>query len=124
MLRRFLGDLLSVLRERPAALAAVAQALTALVVTRYHFTPGETGAIEAAGSAVYAAVVALLSRPVKVQALTGLVSAVVTLAVAFGWQYSTPTSVSLISTVMTAVLLLVGEQRTVALAGHKAGEAH
>lgn len=118
-MRNLFKRLLALVTEQPAAVAAAVQAIAALVVTRYHVTPGQTGAIEAAVSAVLGLLVALGTHPFRTQAVSGLIAAVGTLAVAFGWHFSAST-VSIVNAVAVALLLLVRGQDTVTLAEYRA----
>lgn len=110
------------LRDQPTTVAVTVQAITALVVSHYHFTPGQAGAIEAATAAVLGVVAATFTHPFRVQAVSGLVTAATTLAVAFGWHFSTET-VSVINAVATALILLVRGQKTITLAEYRARRA-
>lgn len=100
--------MLRIIKTEPALAAGVVQAVISLAVgLGLHLTAGQTGALEAATSAVLAAVVAFSARPVQVSAFTGALAAVGTVLVAFGVPHVTGGSVSSLNAVLVAVLALV-----------------
>ena len=107
-----MSKLLNVIKTEPVMITGLVQAILALVVgLGFALTAGQTGALEAATSAVLALVAAVSVRPFPVAALTGAFTAVATALVAFGVPHVTTGEVSLLNTVVVAVLAL-------ALRGH------
>jgi hypothetical protein len=92
----------------PVLSAGVIQAAIALVVALgFSLTAGQSGAIEAAAAAVAALITALSVRPFQVPALTGALTAVGTLLVAFGVPHVQPSLVSSFNAALVAILAIV-----------------
>jgi hypothetical protein len=92
----------------PVLSAGVVQAAIALVVALgFHLTAGQSGAIEAATAGLAALIMALSVRPFQVPALTGALTAIGTLLVAFGVHGVQPNLVSSFNAALVAVLAIV-----------------
>ena len=103
-----LDKLLNLVKTEPAMITAAVQTILAVIVTSgFNLTAGETGAILAAFTALLALVTAASARPFAVSALTGLVSAIVTLLLAFGVHNIQPNLVASINAAIVAVSALV-----------------
>lgn len=95
----------------PVLSAGVVQAAIALVVALgFTLTAGQSGAIEAAAAALAALIMALSVRPFQVPALTGALTAIGTLLVAYGVHGVTPGLVSSFNAALVAVLALILRQ--------------
>lgn len=95
----------------PVLSAGVAQAAIALVVALgFHLTAGQAGSVEAAAAALGALIVALTVKPFQVPALTGALTAIGTLLVAFGLHAVTPGLVSSFNAALVAILALILRQ--------------
>ena len=89
-----LDKIFNVIKTEPAMVTAVVQAILGVIVSfGFSLTADETGAIMAVTTALLGLVTAVSARPFAVSALTGLVSAVVTLLVAFGVHGIQPNTV-------------------------------
>ncbi len=110
--------LISLMQYEPAFAAAIGQMIVAGIIARHHpLTSGQAGAIEAAIATAGAVAVAILTRPFRVQALAGLITAGGTLLAAFAADLA-PGTVSLVNAILAAVMLVLNAQRvtpTVAL---------
>jgi hypothetical protein len=94
--------------SEPAAIAGVLQALISLVISwGLHLTPAQAGGIEAGASAVLALLVTASVRPFPVAALTGAMTTIGTLLMAFGVPHVTAGEVSAVNAVLASVLALV-----------------
>ena len=93
------------LRTEPVLCAAAVQACVA-IAAGLGLSAKQSGAIEAATTAVLGVVVAWHVRPVPVPAFTGAVAAVVTLLVAFGVPAVPAGTVSAVNAALVAVLAL------------------
>jgi hypothetical protein len=99
---------LSLIKTEPALITGVVQAVLALLAgTVFTFTAAETGAVLAVTTAVLALVAAIATRPFRVAALTGFVTAVVTLLIAFGVPHVQPGIVSTLNAAIVAVFMLI-----------------
>jgi ABC-type branched-subunit amino acid transport system permease subunit len=99
---------LAFLRTEPVVITGLVQSLLALGVgLGLSLTAGQTGAVEAASAALLALGAAIAVRPFPVAALTGAVTAVVTVLVAFGVPHISTGEVSSVNAVIVAVLSLV-----------------
>lgn len=100
-----------------ALLAGAVQAVLALLsATVVAFTAAETGAVLAVTSAALALAAACLTSPFRVSALTGFVTAVITLLVAFGVPHVQPSWVGVVNAVVTVLASLLVSARTESLA--------
>lgn len=91
----------------PALVAAIVQAVLAFCVTAgLNLTPGETGAIEAAASALAGLATAWYVRPFRTAAAVAFVSALGTVLVAFQVPHVTAGAVSAFSVLVTGILNL------------------
>jgi uncharacterized membrane protein len=118
-----LKRLVALLRAEPALLAAIGQGIVALIVTRCHLTGPEAAAIEAAAAALFAAVVAVLTRPLRVAPLTALITAAGTLLAAFG-VHGSAGDVSLANAVLAALMLAYTSLRVTPTVTLKAEARH
>jgi hypothetical protein len=92
----------------PVLSAGVVQSAVALVVALgFSLTAGQSGAIEAAAAALGALIMALSVRPFQVPALTGALTAIGTLLVAYGVHGVTPGLVSSFNAALVAILAIV-----------------
>jgi hypothetical protein len=112
----------ALLQYEPALAAAIGQIIVAGIIARHHpLTSGQAGSIEAAVAAAGAVIVGVLTRPFRVQALAGLVTAGGTLLAAFAANFS-PGTVSFWNATLAAIMLILSAQRvtpTIALRGTK-----
>jgi hypothetical protein len=103
-----MSRLVNLIKTEPVMLTGLVQSLLALVVGLGLSLSGtETGALEAATTAVLALVAAVSVRPFPVAALTGAVTAVATVLVAFGVPHVSTGEVSSLNAVIVSVLSLV-----------------
>ena len=103
--------LIALLQYEPALAAAIGQIVVAGIIARHHpLTSAQTGSIEAAVAAAGAVAVAVLTRPFRVQALAGLVTAGGTLLAAFAADFS-PGIVSFWNAALAAIVLMLAAQR-------------
>jgi hypothetical protein len=101
-------SILVLIKTEPALITGTVQAVLALLAgTVITFTASETGAILAVTTAVLALIAAAATRPFQVSALTGFVSAAVTLLIAFGVPGVQPGIVSTLNAVIVAVVMLI-----------------
>ena len=92
----------------PAMITAAVQAILGVIMAfGVHLTADETGAILAVTTALLALITAFSARPFAVSALTGFVSAVVTLLLAFGVHGIQPNLVASVNATIVAVSALV-----------------
>lgn len=107
MLAKLWARLVTLARTDPALVMAVVQGALALGISLgLTLTAGETGAIEAAATAVLGLAVALYTRPFRTGAATALVAALGTLLLAFKVPGISPGLVSVASTLVTGLLML------------------
>lgn len=100
--------LLNLIKTEPAMIAAVVQAVIGLsAAVGLNLTAAQTGSILAATTAMLAVVPAVLARPIKVTAFTGVLSSVVTVLVAFGVRDIQPGFVTSANAVIVAVMAIV-----------------
>lgn len=98
---------MKILGREPALIIGVVSAALSLVVTLgVGLTTDQAGAIVAVISGVFAAVTAVLTRPVAPAAFTGLVTVTAALLSAFHFGVA-PETVGAINTVVLAVLVLL-----------------
>jgi hypothetical protein len=103
-----MSRIVNTIRTEPVLITGLVQSLLALVVgLGFSLTAGQTGALEAVTTAVLALVAAVSVRPFPVAALTGALSAVATVLIAFGVPHVTTGEVSSLNAVVVAVLSLV-----------------
>lgn len=96
------------IKTEPVLITSVVQAIVALIsATVVHLSAAESGAILAVTTAVLALISAIATRPFHVSALTGLISAIVTLMVAFGVHGVQPGVVSTINAAVVGVAALI-----------------
>lgn len=101
-------SLLNIIKTEPVLLTGLVQTLLAFAVgTGWHLTTAEGAGIIAATTAILALVAAVATRPFQVPALTGAVTAVVTLLVAFGVPHIQLGDVATLNAVIVAVMALV-----------------
>jgi hypothetical protein len=101
-------SLINLVKNEPAAIVAVVQTAVALIVTLgFRLTTAEAAGIVAFTAALLAAIPAVLARPVGISAITGLVTAGVTLLIAFGVPGIHPGVVASLNAAIVAVLSLV-----------------
>lgn len=106
--------------SEPAALAGVLQALISLAVSwGLNLTAAQAGGIEAAGTAVLAILVARSVRPFPVAALTGAMTTIGTLLMAFGVPHVTAGEVSAVNAILASVLALILRGHVTPLASAK-----
>ena len=92
----------------PAVLAGLAQSVLALIVAvGFHLTARQAGSIEAAFAALVTLYVAFSVRPFPVAAVTGAMTTVGTLLIAFGVPHVSSGLVSTVNAVLASVLALV-----------------
>ena len=107
MLAKLWARLVTLARTDPALVMAVGQGALALGISLgLTLTAGETGAIEAAATAVLGLAVALYTRPFRTGAATAAVAAVGTVLLAFKVPGISPGLVSVASTLVTGLLML------------------
>lgn len=103
-----LSGIKNIITTEPVLIAGAVQAVLALLAgTVLTLTAAESGAILAATTAALALAAAAWARPFQVSALTGFVSAVVTLLVAFGVHGVQPSIVSTLNAAIVAVAVLI-----------------
>jgi len=103
-----MSKLINVIKTEPVLITGLVQSLLALLVgLGFSLTAGQTGALEAGTTAVLALVAAVSVRPFPVAALTGALSAVATVLIAFGVPHISTGAVSSLNAVVVAVLGLV-----------------
>ncbi|MBO0813621.1 MAG: hypothetical protein J2P30_00480 [Actinobacteria bacterium] len=120
-----MSKLFNLIRTEPALILGAVQTILALIMgIGLNLSAGQAGAIEAVTSAVLALIVAVTVRPFPVPVLTGAVTAVVTLLVAFGVPHVSAGIVSSLNAAIVAVLTLVlrGHVTPAASAPHPAPE--
>lgn len=119
-----LKSALTIVKTEPALITGAVQAILALLITTgASLTAAESGAILAVTTAALGAVAAATARPVQVPALTGLISAVVTLLAAFGVSHIQPGTVGTINGAVVAIMALVERQHVTPVATLKAKAA-
>jgi hypothetical protein len=95
-------------KSEPVLFTSALQAVLALVSgTAVHFSAVQSGAILAATTAILTLVAALSTKPFHVTALTGFMSAIVTLLVAFGIHGIQPGIVSTLNGGLVAVVSII-----------------
>jgi hypothetical protein len=100
--------LITLVKTEPALFTAAVQALlSVLVATGLSLTAGESGAILAVTTAVLALATAIATRPFQVSALTGFLTAVFTLALAFGVHGIQPGLVAAVNGAVVAIAALI-----------------
>lgn len=103
-----MNKILAVIKTEPVMISGLVQSLLSLIVgLGLSLTAGQTGALEAGTTAVLALIAAVSVRPFPVTILTGAVTAVVTLLVAFGVPHVSTGMVSSLNASIVAVLALV-----------------
>lgn len=103
-----LSSIIKALKSEPVAVTGAVQALVALLVSLgLHLSTDQTGAVLTVTTALLALLAAVSARPFAVSALTGLMSAVGTAAVAFGVHGISSGLVSAVNAALVAVLSLV-----------------
>jgi hypothetical protein len=112
-----LKSALTIAKTEPVLITGAVQAILALILaTGANLTVAQSGAILAATTAALAAVAAAAARPVQVPALTGLVTAVVTLLAAFGVNHVQPGLVNTLNGTIVAIMALVLRQHVTPVA--------
>ena len=107
----------------PALAAAIGQIVVAFIVAKgLRLTTDPTGAIEAGLAAAGAVLGAAATRPFRIQALAGLVTAGGTLLAAFAAGF-TPGTVSFWNALLAAVMLVLNAQRVTTTAALRAAAA-
>lgn len=97
-----------IVKTEPALIVGVVQAVLALLAgTVLTLTAGQTGAVLSVTTAALALVAAIATRPFQVAALTGLVTAVVTLLITFGVPHVQAGTVATLNAAIVAVFALV-----------------
>jgi hypothetical protein len=92
----------------PVLSAGVVQDAIALVIALgFTLTAGQSGAIEAAAAGLGALIMALSVRPFQVPVLTGALTAIGTLLVAYGVHGVSPGMVSSFNAALVAILAIV-----------------
>lgn len=95
-------------KTEPVLFTSAVQAALALVsATVVHLSAAESGAILAATTAILALIAAASTKPFHVSTLTGFVSAVVTLLVAFGIHGVQPGIVSTLNAAIVGVVAVI-----------------
>lgn len=108
MLKSAWKSALNLAVTEPAMIMTATQTALALITSLgLTLSAGKTGTVLAFTSAVLTAVPAFLARPVKVSGLTGLVSAGVTLLLAFGVHGIQPGLVATLNAAIVAVMAIV-----------------
>ena len=103
-----MSRLIAIIKTEPVMITGLVQALLAFAIaTGWHLTTAEGAGIIAATTAILALVAAVATRPFQVSALTGAVTAVVTLLVAFGVPHIQLGDVATLNAVIVAVMTLV-----------------
>ncbi len=106
-----LKSALTIIKSEPALITGAVQAILALVIAvGVNLTAVQSGSILAATTAGLAAIAAMATRPVQVPALTGLITAVVTLLAAFGVNRIQPGVVTTLNGVIVAIMALALRQ--------------
>ncbi len=101
-------SLLNLIKTEPALITGVVQAVIGLVAGRgFTLCAGQAGADLAVTTAVLGLHTAIATRPFQVSALTALVTAVVTLLIAFGVKNVSPGIVSTLNAAIVAVAALL-----------------
>ena len=107
MLAKLWAKLLTLIRTDPALVMSVIQGALALGISLgLHLTAKQTGAIEAAATAVLGLAVACYTRPFRTGAATAAVAALGTVLLAFRVPGISPGLVSVASTLITGLLML------------------
>lgn len=107
MIAAWWGRLVTLARTDPALVMSVVQGALALGISLgLTLTAGETGAIEAASTAVLGLIVAAYTRPFRTGAATAAVAALGTVLLAFKVPGISPGLVSVASTLVTGLLML------------------
>lgn len=103
-----MSRLLNLIRTEPAVfLAALQAAITLAAQFGLTLTADETGGLLAATSALLALITAAMTHPFKLAALTGFVTTVGTVLLAFGVPHIAPGLVSAVNMVIVAVFAFV-----------------
>lgn len=103
-----LKSALNMIKTEPAMIVAVVQTVIGVIVSLgFGLSADATAAILAFTTALLAFIPAVLARPVQVSALTGLVSAGVTLLLAFGVHGIQPGLVSSLNAAIVALMAIV-----------------
>jgi hypothetical protein len=101
-------SLLNLVKTEPALVMAVVQAALSLIAgTGLSLTAGQSGAILGATTALLALITAIATRPFRVAALTGFLTAAFTLALAFGVHGIQPGLVAAVNGAVVAIAALV-----------------
>lgn len=104
-----MSRLLELARTEPAAVTAIVQALIGLVVQfGFTLTAAETGSLLAATTAGLAVIAAAATRPFQVSALTGLLTALGTLLLAFGVPHVQAGMVTAVNAVVVGAFAFLG----------------
>lgn len=99
---------LYIVKTEPVLLTSVVQAVLALIVwLGVPLTSGQTGAIPAVTTTVLALIAVAATRPFQMSALTGLVSAVVALLIAFGVHNVRPGFAFTLTAAIVAVVAVI-----------------
>ena len=99
---------INLIKTEPALITAVVQAALSLIAaTGLTLTAGQSGAILAVTTALLALITAAATRPFQVSALTGLLTAAFTLAIAFGVTGITPGFVAAANGAIVAIAALL-----------------
>jgi hypothetical protein len=101
-------SLASIVKNEPVLVTSAIQAIVALVSgTAVHLSAAQSGGILAITTAVLTLIAAARTRPFHVTALTGFMSAVVTLLVAFGIHDVQPGVVSTLNAALVGVTAII-----------------
>lgn len=102
-----MSRIIAIAKNEPAAVVAVVQTLLALIVQfGFTLTPAETGGILAATAAALGLIAAIATRPFAPAAVTGLLTALGTVLVAFGVPHVTSGMVSGLNALILALFAL------------------
>ena len=104
-----MSRLLNLVRTEPAVFLAAVQALIVLAAQfGLNLTAGEQGGLLAATSALLALVTAAMTHPFRLAALTGFVTAIGTVLLAFAVPHVSPGLVSAVNMVIVAAFAFFG----------------
>jgi hypothetical protein len=99
---------IQIIKTEPALITGAVQVVLALLsATVVSLTAEQTGAILAVTTAVLALIAAIATRPFQVQALTGFVTAAVTLLITFGVPHVDPGIVATVNAAIVAIAPLI-----------------
>lgn len=102
------NPVVNLIKTEPALISAAFQAaLSAIVATGVPLTADQSGALLAAAGAALAVATAVYTRPFQVSALTGFLTAVFTVALAFGVKGIDPGLVAAVNGAVVSIAALV-----------------